>query len=83
MKTPKGCKTPNRDCEEYALKSADIRFIENAANQIWDMITYYANMPENRTGEIVVKDANAEKLDKLQTLITDIATAIDEIRYTD
>ena len=71
MTAPKGCKTPKRDCEEYRLSASDLNTMTKAAKSIWDMLVYYCNMPENRTGEIVVVN-NDEKFDALCGIIEDI-----------
>ena len=73
ISAPKGCKTPKRDRDEYRLTSADLDYMTKAAKEIWDMLVYYCNMPENRTGEIIVEgDKNCEKFENLCGIIEDI-----------
>ena len=73
ISAPKGCKTPKCDREEYRLTSADLTFMINAAESIWDMLSYYCNMPENYTGSVYVEgDGNCTKFDRLCELVEDI-----------
>lgn len=72
-KAPKGCKTPKRDRYEYRLNSTDLDFMVSHAEMIWNMLCYYSNMPENRTGTIYIEgDRVSAKFDRLCELIEDI-----------
>ena len=73
MTAPKGCKTPKRDREEYRLTSTDLDFMVNHAAAIWDMLSYYCNMPENGTGNVYTEgESTYPKFERLCELIEDI-----------
>ena len=73
LSVPKGCKTPKRDRDEYHLTRTDLETMNKAAASIWDMLVYYCNMPENRTGEIEVHgDKNYELFVKLCNTLNSI-----------
>ena len=82
MKKPNGCKTPTKDREVYNLTASDISFMLKNAKNIWNMIVYYSNMPENKTGEIEMNSArNEQKFDELCETITDIKEALVEVAF--
>lgn len=81
MNKPKYCKTPARDSESYVLTATDIKNMTNLSGQIRDMLYYYSNMPENRTGELHYKHKNMESFDKLYSLIDDINTMLLDITW--
>lgn len=82
-KKPRACRTPSRDREEYTLTASDLKAMTQAAETIWDMICYYSNMPENRTGELAIKGQNAERYERLSELLDDIKNEIDWVKWTD
>lgn len=79
MNKPKYCKTPARDSESYVLTATDIKNMTNLAGQIRDMLYYYSNMPENKTGEIYHRLRNMEKFDELCMIVEDIDTVLMEM----
>ena len=81
--TPAGCRRPARDRDEYALTARDLEFMAAQAGKIWNMITFYANMPENRTGELTISGSKADAaMEKLAGLLDDIRAALDDVdRY--
>lgn len=81
MKAPTGCKTPKRDRDEYALTKADITFMLNHAIQIENMLIYYNNMAENRTGELEVHGNNSDLLEKLDSVIDNIKLYIGDVSF--
>ena len=73
MLVPNGCKTPKRDREEYRLTRTDLEFMVKRAEDIWNMLSYYCNMPENYTGNVYTEgDSVYPKFERLCTLIEDI-----------
>lgn len=80
---PAGCRQPARDREAYALTARDLEFMAAQAGRVWSMICYYANMPENRTGELTISGSKADAaMEKLAGLLDDIRAALDDVdRY--
>ena len=77
MKKPTKCTTPNRDRETYTLTAKDIRSLTLLVKEANDILSYYVNMPENKTGEL---EANhTEKMDALYEAVEDLKTTLDEI----
>ena len=84
IKAPVGCKTPKQDGMEYGLTMADIRFMKANAERIWAMLSYYANMPENGTGDIIMLCRNKNKQNAFNELLQrldDIQTALNDIEW--
>jgi len=76
-KVPTGCRTPKRDRDMYMLTAKDARFMLENANRIWDMLVYYCNMPENRTGEIQSGERSSEII--MNELFPVLNSIIDEL----
>lgn len=82
MKKPINCKTPKTDKDFYNLTATDLNTMIKRAQAIWDMLSYYSNMPENKTGVICISNPhNEEKLDKLCELVEDIQQGLVGITY--
>lgn len=79
MKKPEGCKTPNRNRDEYALTVPDIKFMEKQALKINRMLKYYVNMPENKTGELSTR--NYDRMDYLMDILDDIVNTLNGVSY--
>jgi hypothetical protein len=77
MRKPEGCKTPTNDRETYKLTVSDIKYMEKQIIKIWNMISYYSNMPENKTGEL--ETVNTERLMFLIRQIEDVETALNDV----
>lgn len=79
MKKPAKCITPKRDREEYNLTARDMHNLINLVKEANDILAYYINMPENKTGELATT-----RTDDLQTLyeqIEDLKTTIDWVTW--
>lgn len=76
MIAPTGCKTPKYDRSEYTLTKADLTFMLKRAKQINDMLGYYINMAENCTGELEARGGNADTLEELYNVISEIKHTI-------
>lgn len=81
MKKPAKCITPKRDREQYSLNARDLRNLLALVKEANDILSYYINMPENRTGELVTK--RLDDIDALSELIEDLKNTVDEIRWWD
>ena len=81
IKQPKQCKRPAHDMEMYTLTATDIKAMKRATDTILSILSFYSNMPENRTGELAIKDCNVEKFDSLCESISDIKTMLYEVDY--
>lgn len=78
---PAGCKTPNRDAYSYTLTASDIKYMKTTLTKIDDMLMYYVNMPENRTGDLTVLGRNFDKLRELADMLDGIKVSIDNVAY--
>lgn len=74
---PRGCKTPSRDRDEYTLTKKDAQFMQASALKIWQMLSYYCNMPENRTGEVQSGPAASEII--MNELLPTLNSIIDDL----
>ena len=84
MRVPHGCKTPKVDREEYALTMADLRFMRAQVEKVWDMLSYYGNMPENGTGELVIAFRSDKGYDAFTQLISrteDVLNALNDVTW--
>lgn len=79
MKKPAKCITPKRLREKYALNARDLHNLLALVKEANDMLSYYINMPENWTGELVTK--RLDDIDALSEQIEDLKNTIDEIRW--
>ena len=81
MKKPVKCITPKRAREQYSLNARDLRNLLALVKEANDILSYYINMPENTTGELVTK--RLDDIDKLSEQIEDLKNTVDEIRWWD
>jgi len=79
MKKPEGCKTPTTDREQYNLTVPDLKFIEKQVMKINAMLSYYVNMPENKTGELAT--VNTDRLEYLIQQVDDIKTTLENVSW--
>lgn len=79
MKKPAKCVTPKRDRETYNLNARDLRNLKALVQEANDILSYYINMPENRTGEL--ESTRGNELDELQEMITELQVTIDEVNF--
>lgn len=74
MTKPRKCTTPKRDREAYKLTATDIRNLTALVKEANDILSYYINMPENRTAEL--EAADSEKFDILYNSVEDLKTTL-------
>ena len=77
MKKPLQCKTPSRNQQAYKLTATDIRNLTKLVKEANDILAYYINMPENKTGELVAD--HSEKFDSLYEAVEDLKTTLGDI----
>lgn len=77
MKKPTKCITPKKDREAYKLTAADLRNLTKLVKEANDILAYYVNMPENKTGELEASDS--QKFDVLYEAVEDLQTTLGEI----
>ena len=76
---PAKCKVPKRDRDIYILNKRDLNNLKNILQEACDIVTYYANMPENRTGELGA--LSTELLEQVQDLAHDFKVLIEDVEY--
>ena len=77
MKKPIQCKTPTRNQQAYELTATDLRNITKLVNEANNILAYYINMPENKTGELFA-DADS-RFDALCEAIEDLKTTVEDV----
>ena len=77
MKKPSKCVTPKRDRDNYRLTAHDMRSLVALVNEANDILAYYINMPENRTGELTT--VQTDMLEELSAQVEELKTTIDEV----
>lgn len=80
---PKGCVVPKVNRQRYVLTVRDIQTMEKLLRNVFDIISFYSNMPENKTGELAVNPRNHLIFDGLQHLAEDVCVALDDVEYRD
>lgn len=73
------CTTPKRDVEEYNLTACDLRHLLSLVREANDILSYYVNMPENRTGELATRQCG--KLEELSEAIHDLLNTVDNVNW--
>lgn len=81
MKKPAKCKTPTRDREAYKLTASDIRNITKLVNEANDILAYYINMPENKTGELYAD--YGDRFVALCEAVEDLKVTLDDINLAE
>lgn len=81
MKKPAKCKTPVRDAMAYKLTAADISNLTKLVKEANAILTYYALMPENKTGELYAADG--ARFDLLCEVVEDLKVSIGDINLID
>lgn len=81
MKKPIQCKTPSRNQQAYKLTATDIRNITKLINEANSILSYYINMPENKTGELFADDGS--RFDALYKAVEDLKVSLDDINLAD
>lgn len=81
MKKPIQCKTPTRNQQAYKLTATDIRNLTKLAKEANDILAYYINMPENKTGELVADDG--KNFDALCEAVNDLQTTLYDVNLGD
>ena len=79
MKKPAKCITPKRDREQYSLNARDLRNLLALVKEANDILSYYINMPENTTGDLVTK--RVEDIENLSEQIEDLQNTVNEIMW--
>lgn len=77
MKKPAKCVTPKRDRYNYRLTVHDMRSLIALVNEANDILAYYINMPENRSGELTT--VQTDMLEELSSQVEELKTTIDEV----
>lgn len=77
MKKPAKCITPKKDGESYKLTATDIRNLTSLVKEANNILSYYINMPENKTGELEATDS--EKFDTLYHAVDDLLITLGDI----
>ena len=80
-KPPHGCYPPKMDAESYRLMLTDLRFMRAQMENVWNMLCYYSNMRQNKSGELVYPSGERIKgeYEKLCELAQDILTALEDV----
>lgn len=81
MKKPIQCKTPTRNQQAYRLTATDIRNITKLVSEANNILAYYINMPENKTGELFANDGSA--FDTLCEAVEDLKITLDDINLAE
>lgn len=81
MKKPIQCKTPARNQMAYKLTTTDIRNITKLVNEANNILAYYINMPENKTGELFADDGS--RFDSLCEAVEDLRTTLGDINLSE
>lgn len=81
MKKPIQCNTPSRNQMAYKLTATDIRNLTKLINEANNILAYYINMPENKTGELFASDGS--RFDTLCEAIEDLQTTIGDINLSE
>lgn len=79
IKKPAKCITPKRDREQYSLNARDLRNLLALVKEANGILSYYINMPENTTGDLVTK--RVDELEELNEQIEDLQNTINEIMW--
>lgn len=78
-KKPAKCITPKRDRMEYALTARDLKNLLSLVNEANAILSYYVNMPENKTGELGT--TRCDELEVLSQSIEDLKDTIDNVNW--
>lgn len=78
-KKPTKCTTPKRDRYEYSLTSRDLKNLLSLVNEANEILSYYVNMPENKTGELGT--TRCDELEKLSEAIDELKDTIDNVNW--
>ena len=79
MKKPAKCTTPKRDRDEYRLTARDMKHLKALVAEANDILAYYVNMPENRTGELAT--TRTDDLEELVDMVRDLAATVDNVTW--
>ena len=81
MKKPIQCKTPTRNQVAYRLTATDLNNLTKLVNEANNILSYYINMPENKTGEL--RTDQTDKFDALWEAVEDLKTTLGEVDLGD
>ena len=76
---PAKCTTPKRDRYEYALNAQDLKNLLSLVNEANGILSYYVNMPENKSGELAT--TRCDDLEKLSEAIDELKDTIDNVNW--
>ena len=79
MKKPAKCITPKRNREVYNLTARDLRNLINLVKEANDILAFYVNMPENRTGELAT--TRTDELEKLSEQVDELKVNISWVTW--
>ena len=77
MKKPIYCKTPIRNQQAYELTATDLRNLTKLVKEADSILSYYINMPENKTGELYTDPG--KNFDALYEAVEDLKNTLDDI----
>ena len=78
-KKPAKCVTPKRDRYEYTLNARDMKNLFSLVDEANSILSYYVNMPENKTGELAA--TRCDDLEKLAAAIDELKDTIDNVNW--
>lgn len=81
MKKPIQCTTPSRNQVAYRLTATDFRNLTKLVNEANNILAYYINMPENKTGEL--RTDQTDKHGALLEAVEDLKTTLLEVDLGD
>lgn len=67
--------------QAYKLTATDIRNITKLVNEANNILAYYINMPENKTGELFADDGS--RFDALCEAVEDLKVTLDDINLAE
>ena len=78
-KKPAKCITPKRIRDQYKLTTRDLRNLISLVKEANDILVYYIDMPENRTGELAT--TRTGELETLSDQIDALKSTIDWVTW--
>ncbi len=76
---PTKCKSPKRDRYEYSLTAQDFKNLLSLVDEANSILSYYVNMPENKTGELTT--TRCDELETLSAAIDELKVTIDDVKW--
>ncbi len=79
MKKPGKCRVPKRDRYEYSLTAQDLKNLLSLVAEANSILSYYVNMPENKTGELAT--TRCDELEALSAAIDELKDTVDNVQW--